>query len=333
MQISEKQRHEVLSPKKCRQRGLEEYITQQERGDKTIYDGKKHQYAFINNPVYRVFGDNDPAPFGLSSRHFAKPLAPSESPLHLLNETVDSGGVFIPAKHWNNRWAATRVNIPNISATPAQVVKDKEKMLEYDYQIAKNLRSIDMRQRKQRIGSSFQIPTEEFHLQRAGNTFYPPVLKEGASVGGENPQFTPPSGDFNILPMPQPSPPRPRLISSQRPPVENQPNNDILPEEQPAEEVPNVEVKPEDPVDEKHYYTHDELYSSLREDQLLDKLLTKVQDKVGTTEYYTKGVEDTLNAMNPNNGIKADDVTASRMWFVTIIMVLIVIFAAILMYM
>jgi hypothetical protein len=37
--------------------------------------------------------------------------------------------------------------------------------------------------------------------------------------------------------------------------------------------------------------------------------------------------------MNPNNGIKADDVTASRMWFVTIIMVLIVIFAAILMYM
>src|SRR5215469_14349076 len=121
MWIQLHQFHEVFSPKKACQRGLEEYITRQEIGDKQIYNPSYNEfnqsYLFFNNPIYRVGSEGDPAPGGLSSRAFAPDLKPTESALHLLYPQIDSGSVHLPEKPWDMRWQSSRINIPNVTGT------------------------------------------------------------------------------------------------------------------------------------------------------------------------------------------------------------------------
>lgn len=141
MRILAHQFHEIASPKKANQRGLEEYITSQEKGDKQIYNSKKPAYAFINNPVYRVGLEGDPAPQGLSSRlptfgatNFS--LKPSESALHLLHPTIESGNVFITQKNWDSEWHPSRQNIENVMSSEQDVLLHKSKMNNYNESVA-----------------------------------------------------------------------------------------------------------------------------------------------------------------------------------------------------
>jgi hypothetical protein len=147
------QRHqlpEIMSPKKGCQRGLEEYIVDQHWGDKKLYHqgggthahgtnpNADHSYMYFNNPIYRVGKEGDPAPDGLSSRHIyqigdnREGLSETESALHLLYPTIDSGSEHMYEKPWDMDWYYSRTNIPNVFASPQQVAEVKDEMMAYD---------------------------------------------------------------------------------------------------------------------------------------------------------------------------------------------------------
>src|SRR5579863_1302252 len=117
MFIQPHQLHEILSPKRGCQRGLEEYIVAQHRGDRQVYTGdEKPGYAFMNNPVYRVGKEGDPSPGTWSSRTYPGPppnLKLSDSALHLLYPTIDSGSVFLSEQPWSSKWYSNMTNISN----------------------------------------------------------------------------------------------------------------------------------------------------------------------------------------------------------------------------
>lgn len=155
MRILAHQFHEIASPKKTNQRGLEEYITSQEQGDKQIYTGKKAAYAFLNNPVYRVGIEGDPAPQGLSSRlstfgALNSQLKPSESALHLLHPTIESGNVFITEKNWDSEWHPSRQNIENVMSSEQDVLLHKSKMNNYNESVSTQISIQNENDRKNR---------------------------------------------------------------------------------------------------------------------------------------------------------------------------------------
>ncbi len=145
--------HKIMSPKKQCQRGLEEYITTQEQGDKQVYTGEKPAYLFMNNPIYRVGIEGDPAPNGLSSRLWSpwNRLNPTESPVHSLYPTIDTGSVFLSEKPMDMRWSSNRNNIPNVTATPQQVGEHNAEMEAYDQSIAEKLAIRDAKDRRNRL--------------------------------------------------------------------------------------------------------------------------------------------------------------------------------------
>lgn len=156
MRIMSHQFHEVASPKRYGQRGLEEYITAEEQGDKSVYTGIKNKssYAYLNNPVYRVGLEGDPAPGGLSSRsqQFGdkRSLKLSESALHLLHPTIDSVNVFITEKAWDNTWHPTRQNIENVISSDEDVLLHKSKLNEYNNSVSSQISKRDIENRKNR---------------------------------------------------------------------------------------------------------------------------------------------------------------------------------------
>ncbi len=153
MFIPEKDFYKIFSPKKACQRGLEEYITNQVMGDKQVYTGEKPAYLFMNNPVYRVGKEGDPAPMSLSSRHSApwNDLKPTESPVHLLYPTIDSGSVSLDQKAWDMRWLPTRQDIPNVTASPEQVGQNNAKMNAYNQSVADRVALRDAQDRRDRL--------------------------------------------------------------------------------------------------------------------------------------------------------------------------------------
>ena len=140
MFIQEHQLHEILSPKKGCQRGLEEYIVEQHWGDKQVFQGGKNRrpsYMYPNNPIYRVGSEGDPAPRSLSSRSIPQldsnpNLKLNESALHSLYPTIDSGSVFLSEKSWKSEWYYGRQNITNVFGDEEAVEIDKEKTNEFN---------------------------------------------------------------------------------------------------------------------------------------------------------------------------------------------------------
>lgn len=134
MFIQEHQLHEILSPKKGCQRGLEEYIVEQHWGDKQVFQGgdnRRPSYMYFNNPIYRVGVEGDPAPNGISSRTIPRldsipNLQLNESALHLLHPTIDSGSVFLSEKPWDSKWYYGRENIENVFGDEEAVERDRE---------------------------------------------------------------------------------------------------------------------------------------------------------------------------------------------------------------
>jgi hypothetical protein len=134
MFIQQHQLHEILSPKKGCQRGLEEYIVEQHWGDKQVFQGgsdRRPSYMYSNNPIYRVGVEGDPAPNGISSRSIQQldsipDLKMNESALHLLHPTIDSGSVFLSEKPWDSNWYYGRENIENVFGDEEAVKRDRE---------------------------------------------------------------------------------------------------------------------------------------------------------------------------------------------------------------
>lgn len=142
--------YEIMSPKKGCQRGLEEYIVGQHWGDKKLYhpggdysgsphnSNNPHSYMYLNNPIYRVGKEGDPAPGSLSSRSvyqlgdYEPGFSETESALHLLYPTIDSGSEYLYEKPWDMQWYYSRTNIPNQFGTPQEVSDSDLKMREYD---------------------------------------------------------------------------------------------------------------------------------------------------------------------------------------------------------
>lgn len=140
MFIQEHQLHEILSPKKGCQRGLEEYIVDQHWGDKQVFQGgdnRRPAYMYFNNPIYRVGAEGDPAPGSLSSRSIPQldsnlDIKLTDSALHTLYPTIDSGSVFLSEKPWDTRWYYGRDNIKNVFGDTEVVEADKELTNNFD---------------------------------------------------------------------------------------------------------------------------------------------------------------------------------------------------------
>lgn len=157
MYIQPDQLHEILSPKRNCQRGLEEYIVNVHQGDKqkshskkgTGYsstkkgkpDGYNVYYGYINNPVYRVGEEGNPGSLSYSSRHLTEAnntttvLNPNESELHLLTNAIDSRSVLLPPVKWNQNWGYDRGDIPNQLTTTNEIFNQKEFLREYDDEV------------------------------------------------------------------------------------------------------------------------------------------------------------------------------------------------------
>jgi hypothetical protein len=116
MYLDPHQFSQINVPKKCGQKSLEPYIVKQHLGDKQVSTGNGRQaYLYLNNPVYRIPPNNDPAPGSLSSRTINNPnlnLKPTESALQLLYPRIDSGSVLLDQKNYDQRWNSSRTNIP-----------------------------------------------------------------------------------------------------------------------------------------------------------------------------------------------------------------------------
>src|SRR5437870_4962349 len=112
MFITARHLHEIMSPKKGCQRGLEEYISEQHFGDQQRPQEGKPSYMYLNNPVYRVGTEGDPAPRAVSSRQdpYYTNLKPNESMVHSLYPEIDSGSVFLSEEPWNLQWNSDMSN-------------------------------------------------------------------------------------------------------------------------------------------------------------------------------------------------------------------------------
>ena len=191
MFIQPHQLPEILSAKKGCQRGLEEYIVQQHWGDKKIYQPSNnihssqtnnspqipHSYGYLNNPVYRVGKEGDPAPEGLSSRHiyqlgdYQPGFTETESTLHLLYPTIDSGTQFSYEKPWDMDWYYSRSNIPNQLASPEEVAISKEKTNTYDD-------FVERRRASETISKWMNRPLPVYDQQRIDDELLPDSVRQ-----------------------------------------------------------------------------------------------------------------------------------------------------------
>lgn len=175
MYIQPHQLHQILSPKKACQRGLEEYIVEQHFGDKTSFGGfDRHQHFYINNPVYRVGAEGDPAPLGVSSRHseYFKKLGLNQSALHLLYPEINSGSIFLSQEPWDQRWNYAKSNIPNQIASHFEgelggipdVIRDQEETANYNLAVLDRDTFYSKKNKKNRVLPIYQpqhISTDE----------------------------------------------------------------------------------------------------------------------------------------------------------------------------
>lgn len=137
MYIDDRQFEYIKSPKRGCQRGLEPYIVRQHLGDKTVVNQSgKPGYMFMNNPIYRIGKEGDPAPGSISSRTINNPnlkLNLNQSTLHLLYPRIDSGSVLLDQENWDQRWWYNRENVtPAFSITGKSLVKDEIASENYD---------------------------------------------------------------------------------------------------------------------------------------------------------------------------------------------------------
>lgn len=139
MFVTEQQMQYIDVPKRNCQRGLEEYVVSSHPGDKQVTVSKKGSYRYMNNPIYRVGNEGDPAPQALSSRLFGLERQQHETTLHTLYPAIDSGSLNIPDKAWDQRWYYSRGNIPNVLESQQRVDIDKDKMESYNEAVAKKL--------------------------------------------------------------------------------------------------------------------------------------------------------------------------------------------------
>jgi|SRR5579862_348398 len=139
MFVTEEQLKYIDVPKKNCQRGLEEYVVSSHPGDKQVTISKKPSYRYMNNPIYRVGVEGDPAPQALSSRLFGPRRQQQESILHTLYPAIDSGSINIPDKAWDQRWYYGRGNIPNVLESQERVDIDKNKMESYNQAVTKKI--------------------------------------------------------------------------------------------------------------------------------------------------------------------------------------------------
>lgn len=187
MFIQPHQLPEIMSPKKGCQRGLEEYIVAQHWGDKKQYQTsgfplqdvnvENPSYMYLNNPIYRVGKEGDPAPGSLSSRSiyqlgdYQPGFTETESTLHLLYPTIDSGSQFAYEKPWNMDWYYSRTNIPNMSATPEQVEVDKNQTRAYDD-------FVERRRASHKISDWMNRPLPVYDQQRVADELLPDGVRE-----------------------------------------------------------------------------------------------------------------------------------------------------------
>lgn len=178
---------EIISPKKGCQRGLEEYIVDQHWGDKKIYHegGVSQQdvnvndpsYVYLNNPIYRVGKEGDPAPGSLSSRSIyqigdnQEGLTETESALHLLYPTIDSGIQFAYQKPWDMHWYYSRTNIPNMLGTSEQVAESQNRTRVYDD-------SVERKRASHMISDWMNRPLPIYDQQRVADELLPDGVRQ-----------------------------------------------------------------------------------------------------------------------------------------------------------
>jgi len=159
MFIQPHQFRNIAVPKRTCQRSLESYVVAAHQGDKQVYNTRKSNYLYMNNPIYRTSIEGDPAPGGLSSRQFQAVLKPTESQLHSLHPTIDSGNVFLTERLWDGTWRYQRDNIPNSTADPHEfsafdvredAINNNAHLEDYDWFVNKTLIDWDEREKHTR---------------------------------------------------------------------------------------------------------------------------------------------------------------------------------------
>lgn len=168
MFITERQFRDISVSKKSCQKSLEEYVVASHMGDKKEYarqyasrGSSPHKdsagYIYLNNPIYRVGPEGDPSPGSLSSRHFQQDIKPTESMLHSLYPTIDSGSIFLTEKPWDNRWRYQRDNIPNSTEDDisdqrlfSDIVYQDASLDNYDENVRKYLNDWDEKEKQTR---------------------------------------------------------------------------------------------------------------------------------------------------------------------------------------
>lgn len=189
MFIQEDKLYEIMSPKKGCQRGLEEYIVNQHWGDKKMYHPSGSEaanqqnpnnpasYMYLNNPIYRVGKEGDPAPGSLSSRSIYQlgdhqpGFSETESTLHLLYPTIDSGSEFLYQKPWDMQWYYSRTNIPNQIAGPDEVQTSYLDMRSYDD-------SVEKRRVSQKISDWMNRPLPIYDQDRINDEVLPDGIRQ-----------------------------------------------------------------------------------------------------------------------------------------------------------
>jgi hypothetical protein len=192
----------IAVPKKACQRGLEEYVVASHPGDKQT-SSEKTPYLYLNNPIYRVGPEGDPAPGSLSSRQFQAILKPTQSQLHSLHPTIDSGTVFLPEVPWDNRWTYQRDNIPNNTGnshqySPHQLNADAMdntfQLDDYDWFVGKTLHDWDEKEKMTRYlpiydqaGINDKLVPDGVHVEPY---YQPPMFKPPPFSGNNLPPRT-----------------------------------------------------------------------------------------------------------------------------------------------
>lgn len=132
--MSDAQKNLSKIPKKACHRGLEEYIVDQHYGDQQRSENGT-MYMYLNNPVYRVGIEGDPAPNSVSSRKDSDPDF-SVSSLHNVHPVIDSGSVFLSNVPWNKNWSYTRQDIPHLTASDEIIEEKRTRRLEFNEMVS-----------------------------------------------------------------------------------------------------------------------------------------------------------------------------------------------------
>ena len=148
--MTDAQKNLTKIPKKACHRGLEEYIVDQHYGDQQRSENGV-MYMYLNNPVYRVGMEGDPAPNSVSSRKDSDSDF-SVSSLHNVHPVIDSGSVFLSSVPWNKNWSYTRQDIPHLTASDEMIEEKRDRRLEFNEMVSsKGLYNFDVASRSRVI--------------------------------------------------------------------------------------------------------------------------------------------------------------------------------------